>query len=245
MTKSEDEKKRKKDVYIKIGKRLKEARIALELTQEKFGDAMGIARGTVSNLECGSMNPADPKHLKCFEAFYNINPKWLLNGEGEMFLIPKELQLFWKIMENMTPEALEALKKETEKVKKIKGEGDFFKTQNNQLPELTDKSKEKSKKLAKEIAKELEKMARKIEETEETAEKCADMVFEKQLQVFLTGVLLATGEVTGAERIKNGNTEGCNCRNNWKESILRIGEHAGEAEQKLTEKEAGACRIKK
>ena len=210
-----------------IGKRLKEARLALALTQEEFGEVIGIARATVSNLECGKMDPAMPKYLKCFDAFHNINQKWLLTGEGEMFLLPKELRLFSGIIEKATPGTLTALKNEVEKVKAVRDEN-FFNTKDNQFLELTDRSKAKSEKSAKEII-----------------EKCRNMKFEKQCQIFLTAALLIIGEGIGAERIKSENIESCDYKNNWKECFLTIGKYAGETEQKLIEKEAGLRKIKK
>lgn len=202
-----------------IRKRLKDARVELELTQEEFGNEMGITRPTVSNLECGYMNSATPKYLKCFEAFHNINPKWLLTDEGEMFLPLKELQLFLEFIENMTPEAVSFLEQEAKRINAIEDKK-FSKMQENKLLKLTDKSKEESGKFSKSIETEYNKMN-----------------FEKRCHLFLTATLLRVGEAIGAERIISGNTEKCNCKNNWKERVLTIGEHAGEMEQKLIEKE--------
>ena len=226
MIKPRKRKEERGAVDIERGQRLKEARLALELTQEEFGEKMGITRGTVSNLECGDINPATPKYLKCFEAFHNINHRWLLAGEGEMFLPPKELQLFLKIIENITPEALKILQQEIEKLKKPKDE-ESFNIQNDQLLELTDKSKEESEKIAKEIV-----------------GKCIKMEFEEQRQVFLTAALLTIGEEIGAERIKNEDVEKDNHKNNWKKQILIKGEHAGKMEQKLIEKEKATSTYK-
>ena len=140
-----------------IRKRLKDARVELELTQEEFGNEMGITRPTVSNLECGYMNSATPKYLKCFEAFHNINPKWLLTGEGEMFLHPKELQLFLEFIETMTPEAVSFLEQEAKRINAIEDKK-FSKMQENKLLKLTDKSKEESGKFSKSIETEYNKM---------------------------------------------------------------------------------------
>lgn len=65
--------------------RIKQLRKTLDMTQQKFADAIGIKRNTVSQYEMGRNEPIDSVlNLICRE--YNVNPKWLRTGEGEMFL---------------------------------------------------------------------------------------------------------------------------------------------------------------
>ena len=56
----------------------------LDLTQQKFGERLGIKGNTVAQYELGKSNPVDSVvSLICRE--FNVNEKWLRNGEGEMF----------------------------------------------------------------------------------------------------------------------------------------------------------------
>lgn len=73
-----------------MNERFKEIRKALELSQEKFGERLGVTKTAISKIESGTNNPTDTIiKLLCNE--YNVNEEWLLNGDGEMFLTPEEL----------------------------------------------------------------------------------------------------------------------------------------------------------
>ena len=63
--------------------RIKQARKALDLTQQEFADRLGIKRGTIANYELGRNEPIDAViTLICRE--FAINENWLRTGEGEM-----------------------------------------------------------------------------------------------------------------------------------------------------------------
>nr|WP_297275155.1 helix-turn-helix transcriptional regulator [uncultured Agathobaculum sp.] len=65
--------------------RLKQLRLALHLSQENLGAALGITRSGVSSIESGSRKLSE-KHIKLLLAAYpNINENWLRTGEGTMF----------------------------------------------------------------------------------------------------------------------------------------------------------------
>lgn len=65
--------------------RLKQLRLALHLSQENLGTALGITRSGVSSIESGSRKLSE-KHIKLLLATYpNINENWLRTGEGNMF----------------------------------------------------------------------------------------------------------------------------------------------------------------
>lgn len=71
-----------------MNERIKKLRKALDLTQQEFGDRIGIKRNTLANYEIGRNEPIDAVvSLICRE--FNISEKWLRTGEGEMF-VPKE-----------------------------------------------------------------------------------------------------------------------------------------------------------
>ena len=65
--------------------RLKQLRLALNLSQEELGKAIGITRSGVSSIESGNRKLTE-KHLKLLAAAYpTVNSEWLRTGEGEMF----------------------------------------------------------------------------------------------------------------------------------------------------------------
>lgn len=43
----------KKEEYIRLGARIKKARLAAGLTQEKFGELVGLSAKNISMIECG------------------------------------------------------------------------------------------------------------------------------------------------------------------------------------------------
>ena len=65
--------------------RIKKLRRMLDLTQQGFGDRIGIKRNTVANYETGRNEPVDSVvSLICRE--FKVNEEWLRNGTGEMFV---------------------------------------------------------------------------------------------------------------------------------------------------------------
>lgn len=72
--------------------RIKQLRKALGMTQQKFADAIGVKQNTVAQYEIGRNEPIDSVlNLICKE--YNVNPDWLRDGSGEMFIDPATFSL--------------------------------------------------------------------------------------------------------------------------------------------------------
>jgi transcriptional regulator with XRE-family HTH domain len=68
-----------------IAERLKLVRKSLKLTQKQLADIIGISQGFYANIE-KSRYKIDHEHIIQLSNNFNINPTWLLTGEGEMFL---------------------------------------------------------------------------------------------------------------------------------------------------------------
>lgn len=67
-----------------MNERIKQIRKKSGLSQDDFGNAIGITRSSVSLLESGRNNPSEQTiRLICTE--FNVNEEWLRTGEGEMF----------------------------------------------------------------------------------------------------------------------------------------------------------------
>jgi transcriptional regulator with XRE-family HTH domain len=56
------------------------------MTQESFGEILGLSRSGVTEIESGRRNVND-RHLMMLERWpeYSVNVDWLRTGEGEMF----------------------------------------------------------------------------------------------------------------------------------------------------------------
>lgn len=69
---------------MNIGERIRKLRKTLDLTQQKFGERIGIKGNTVAQYELGRNEPVDAVFsLICRE--YDVREEWLRTGEGEMF----------------------------------------------------------------------------------------------------------------------------------------------------------------
>lgn len=66
-----------------IGERIAMVRKSRDYTLEKFGEAIGIKKGSVSLLERGINTPADRTIFMICNRF-NVNEQWLRTGEGDM-----------------------------------------------------------------------------------------------------------------------------------------------------------------
>ncbi len=65
--------------------RVKEIRKTLGLTLEKFGERIGVARGSMSNIENGNRNLTE-QMTKSICREFSVDYMWLTTGEGEMFI---------------------------------------------------------------------------------------------------------------------------------------------------------------
>lgn len=64
--------------------RIKTLRKELKLSQEKFAEAIGLARNSVTQIEMGTRNPGD-RTIADIVRVFNVNETWLRTGEGDMF----------------------------------------------------------------------------------------------------------------------------------------------------------------
>lgn len=64
--------------------RIKELRIALNLTQEAFAKRLGVKRNTIGNYETGNRVPSEQSIFSICREF-NVREEWLRSGTGEMF----------------------------------------------------------------------------------------------------------------------------------------------------------------
>jgi len=68
-----------------MNKRIKELRKHLGFTLDQFGEHVGLKKSTLSNIENGKNNITEQTFISICREF-NVNPEWLRNGAGDMFL---------------------------------------------------------------------------------------------------------------------------------------------------------------
>jgi transcriptional regulator with XRE-family HTH domain len=67
-----------------MNERIKELRKYLHLTQDEFGEKLGIKKSAVSKIEKGE-NGTTVQMIKLMVKEFGVNEHWIRTGEGEMF----------------------------------------------------------------------------------------------------------------------------------------------------------------
>lgn len=67
-----------------MNERIKELRKAMNLSQEKFGELLGITKSGVSDIESGRRNVTNQHIIMLSEK--GVNQEWLKTGKGDMFV---------------------------------------------------------------------------------------------------------------------------------------------------------------
>lgn len=68
-----------------INQRVKEVRLALNLSQAKFAKALSMSNGYIAGIEL-EHNKVNDRIVKLLYFIYNVSEVWLKTGEGDMFL---------------------------------------------------------------------------------------------------------------------------------------------------------------
>jgi transcriptional regulator with XRE-family HTH domain len=80
-----------------MNNRVKQIRESLNMSQEQFGQMIGLTKSSISNIENKSRNVTE-KHIKLICNEFNVNEKWFRFGSGNMFN-QKSMGYFDKIAE--------------------------------------------------------------------------------------------------------------------------------------------------
>lgn len=74
-----------------INERVRKIRKSQEvnLTMEKFGERLGVAKSTISNIENGRFSVTE-QMIKSICREFNVDYMWLTTGHGEMFVSTDE-----------------------------------------------------------------------------------------------------------------------------------------------------------
>ena len=73
-------------MYNCLNTRLKTIRKFVSLSQEEFGQKLGITGAAISKIESGNRNVTEQITLAIIREF-DVNEQWLRTGKGEMFLV--------------------------------------------------------------------------------------------------------------------------------------------------------------
>lgn len=68
-----------------IGKRIKKIRLRKGLSQEKFGEIIGVKKAAISKIENGE-NSLSKRNLETICYKFNINEDWIKTGLGDIFV---------------------------------------------------------------------------------------------------------------------------------------------------------------
>lgn len=73
-----------KIAFMSIGKRIKQARLALKpkMTQQQLADAVNVSRPAVTQWETGETKSLDGENLLRVAKALRVSPEWLLHGIG-------------------------------------------------------------------------------------------------------------------------------------------------------------------
>lgn len=88
-------------INIDINKRIKEIREDINLSQQKFGEKLGVSRDVISNIENNRIEVKTVFITHMCEIF-NVNKEWILTGEGEIYIFTEDIystleEVFYKI----------------------------------------------------------------------------------------------------------------------------------------------------
>lgn len=82
-----------------IGARVKKVRLRKGISQEQFGEMIGIKKAAVSKIENGE-NSLSKGNLLAICRQFNVNKEWLINGNGEMFTLKSKEDEIRNFFEN-------------------------------------------------------------------------------------------------------------------------------------------------
>lgn len=80
---------------MNVSDRIKELRKKLNLSQTAFGEKLGVTKSVIVNIELGRVEPKEI-FIKLLCKTFDVNPFWITDGKGDIFLEPKE-----NIIENL------------------------------------------------------------------------------------------------------------------------------------------------
>jgi transcriptional regulator with XRE-family HTH domain len=81
-----------------VNERIKILRKKLGMTQEEFGNRIGLSKSGISNIEKGTRGISE-RHIKLICTMFNTNESWLRTGEDSIKQLSKEISNIEEIKE--------------------------------------------------------------------------------------------------------------------------------------------------
>jgi transcriptional regulator with XRE-family HTH domain len=112
---------------MEIGRRIKEIRTAVGITQVKFAERIAISTSYISEIENG-LKVVNERTIRLIIAEYNVNEDWLRTGKGVMFKedvsasVSEAMRMFKALAPDFQDGALKILTILTEMNNKIKSD---------------------------------------------------------------------------------------------------------------------------
>ena len=94
----------KSEVAELVGKRIRELRTALHLSQTEFGRKLSVSRDVIGSIEYDRVKPKEVLlELMCH--VFSVSKDWLITGEGDMFDTQKNMEIAeaMKILDTLSP----------------------------------------------------------------------------------------------------------------------------------------------
>ena len=83
-----------------MNERIKELRLELGMSQEEFGNRLGVGRGAITNIELNKVEPK-PLFVSLICKTYGVRESWLRTGEGPMYTTMDEADELARIFEEI------------------------------------------------------------------------------------------------------------------------------------------------
>ncbi|OGQ85993.1 MAG: hypothetical protein A2512_08960 [Deltaproteobacteria bacterium RIFOXYD12_FULL_56_24] len=100
-----------------LGERIKIIRGAT--SREKFAPALGVSKNTIVNYETGTRAPDTNFVVRLLDLYPDIDPTWLLTGEGQMYVEPRYREAAVDLAKDLLLGDKDAAKRRQEKRKGI------------------------------------------------------------------------------------------------------------------------------
>lgn len=83
-----------------MNERIKQLRLELGMSQEEFGNRLGVGRGAITNIELNKVKPK-PLFVSLICKTYGVRETWLRTGEGPMYTTMDEADELNRIFEEV------------------------------------------------------------------------------------------------------------------------------------------------
>lgn len=83
-----------------MNERIKQLRLELGMSQEEFGNRLGVGRGAITNIELNKVEPK-PLFVSLICKTYGVRESWLRTGTGPMYTTMDEADELARIFEEI------------------------------------------------------------------------------------------------------------------------------------------------